>query len=93
MVNIKIIDNKLDRASAVIGHCRMVANGSKIVRGNTHAIIIGETPGIHNGILINDEATWSAYPKLQRAQDDDSNPIFSETHLMHVSIPPAGDRW
>ena len=54
--------------------------------------MIGETPGIHNGILINDEDLWSAYPNLRRGQDDDGNPIFSETHLMRVSIPLAGDR-
>ena len=91
MVNIEIIDNKLDRALAVIGHCRMVANGSKIVRGNTHAIMVVETPGIHNGILINDEDIWSTYPNLRRSQDDVGHLIFEETHLMRVSIPPAGD--
>ena len=92
MVNIEIIDNKLDRALAVIGHYRMVANSSKIGRGNTHAIMIGEPPGIHNGILINDEDLWSTYPNLRRGQDDNGHPIFSKTHLMRVSIPPAGDR-
>lgn len=67
---------------AVIGHCRMVTNGSKIVRENT---------GIHTGVLINDEDLWSAYPNQRRGQDDDGDPIFAQTHLMRVSIPPAGD--
>ena len=92
MVNIEIIDNKLERALAVIGHCRMVTNGSKIIRENTHAIMIGETAGIHNCILINDGDLWSAYPNQRRGQDDDGDPIFAQTHLIRVSTPPAGGR-
>ena len=63
-----------------------------IVRGNAHTIMIEETPGIHNGILINGEGLWSACPNLRRGQDDDGDPIFAQTHLMRVSTPPAGDR-
>ena len=92
MVNIEIIDNKFDRALVVIGHCRMVTNGSKIVRENTHVIMIGETAGIHNGISINDEDLWSAYPNQRRGQDDDGDPMFVQTQLMRVSTPPAGGR-
>ena len=54
--------------------------------------MIGETDGIHNGILINDEDLWSAYPNQRRGQDNDGDPIFAQTHLMRVSTPPAGGR-
>lgn len=54
-------------AIGVMGHCRLVTNGSRAIDGNNQPIVAGDLVGIHNGIVTNAE-------KLRRASGLDSQP-------------------
>jgi len=69
-------EGRLTSPFAVIGHCRMVTNGAEIVPGNNHPIITSHSIGIHNGIVTNDAALWSAHPDLEQAHETDSEVLF-----------------
>ena len=76
LADVTATDGKLDKALAIIGHCRMVTNGAEIVPGNNHPILTAQTVGIHNGIITNDEDLWNAHPKLSRNYETDSEILF-----------------
>lgn len=41
---------------AVIGHCRLVTNGSQVQEGNNQPVLLDQVVGVHNGIVTNPEA-------------------------------------
>ncbi|MBR83949.1 MAG: hypothetical protein CMF66_08570 [Magnetovibrio sp.] len=76
LADVVALDGKLDKALAIIGHCRMVTNGAEIIPGNNHPILTTQTVGIHNGIITNDEDLWNAHPNLNREHETDSEILF-----------------
>lgn len=51
---------------AVMGHSRLVTNGTQLDDENNQPIVKDGLIGIHNGIIVNDDAIWEANPDLQR---------------------------
>jgi glutamine---fructose-6-phosphate transaminase (isomerizing) len=43
------------QARAVIGHCRLVTNGSQVRDGNNQPVLLDGLVGVHNGIVTNPE--------------------------------------
>jgi asparagine synthetase B (glutamine-hydrolysing) len=51
---------------AVIGHSRLVTNGSQLDDENNQPVVTSGLVGIHNGIIVNDSELWDANPDLNR---------------------------
>ena len=62
---------------SLIGHSRLVTDGVRDVRGNNQPVQTNGVVGVHNGIIVNNEALWSAHPDLSRSSDLDSEIIFA----------------
>ena len=62
---------------AIIGHSRLVTTGLQQNRLNNQPVINRGAVGIHNGIIVNDEALWKRFPAMQRHGQVDSEVIVS----------------
>lgn len=60
---------------AVIGHSRLVTTGDQGNPLNNQPVVNSGVVGVHNGIIVNDEALWSAHPDLPRRGRVDSEVI------------------
>ncbi len=52
---------------AVMGHARLVTNGSQSNAENNQPVVKDGVVGIHNGIIVNEKELWSRHPEIQRA--------------------------
>lgn len=67
------------RPLAVIGHTRLVTNGSQAFQENNQPICNGHLVGIHNGIVTNDQTLAERYPGVRNGNgfsDSDSEVLF-----------------
>lgn len=60
----------------VMGHARMVTNGSALNQANNQPIVHGDLVIVHNGIIVNDEDLWKKYSDLKRKAEVDTE-IFA----------------
>jgi glutamine---fructose-6-phosphate transaminase (isomerizing) len=67
----------LGRPLTVIGHSRLVTTGQQDNRLNNQPVISYGAVGIHNGIVVNDEDLWRAFPSMERRGRVDSEVIVS----------------
>ncbi|MEM7582223.1 MAG: hypothetical protein AAF560_02495 [Acidobacteriota bacterium] len=66
-----------DSASlALIGHSRLVTNGSEEAHHNNQPLITDGVVGIHNGIIVNADALWQRLDGLERRGEVDSEILF-----------------
>jgi glutamine---fructose-6-phosphate transaminase (isomerizing) len=61
----------------IIGHTRMVTNGSEENHFNNQPVIKQGMVCLHNGIVVNDRALWDSFPQLQREYEIDTEVILS----------------
>jgi glucosamine--fructose-6-phosphate aminotransferase (isomerizing) len=61
---------------SIIGHSRLVTNGLAAKDSNNQPIISSESVGVHNGIIVNDEALWLKHNEIRSETDNDSEVIF-----------------
>jgi glucosamine--fructose-6-phosphate aminotransferase (isomerizing) len=61
----------------LIGHSRLVTNGSEENHDNNQPVIKDGIAAIHNGIVVNDEKLWSKHTKLRRLYQVDTEVILS----------------
>lgn len=69
------IDGETKRA--VMGHARMVTNGSSHNPNNNQPVIRGDFVCIHNGIIVNDEAVWKDHPEMVRQDEVDTEVLLA----------------
>lgn len=62
---------------AIIGHSRLVTDGSRESHENNQPVIVDGTVGIHNGIVVNTRELWRQFPSLKRRYDVDTEIILS----------------
>lgn len=86
MLHTKAFKNLLQNASdqfdvsadiQVMGHARLVTNGSQLSCENNQPVCVGDLVAIHNGIIVNDEAIWQNHPLLQRKAQVDTEVILA----------------
>ncbi len=65
------------RATAVIGHSRLVTNGDQSVHANNQPVVAGDCVGIHNGIVVNDDILWRRHPDLMRHAEVDTEIVLA----------------
>ena len=61
----------------VIGHSRLVTNGSQLNDENNQPITKDGMIGVHNGIIVNDDSLWEANPDLQREYSIDTEVLLA----------------
>lgn len=62
---------------AVMGHSRLVTNGSQINDANNQPVVKDGIVGIHNGIIVNENELWSLHSDLQRSCEIDTEVMLA----------------
>ncbi|MDY6934528.1 MAG: hypothetical protein SVZ03_09950 [Spirochaetota bacterium] len=62
---------------AIIGHTRLVTNGSMELNINNQPIIKDGMVGVHNGIIVNDDELWENNSNIEKHYDIDTEVIVS----------------
>lgn len=79
------LDGALERYGAngmrapfvVIGHSRLVTNGSQLHDVNNQPVVKDGIIGIHNGIIVNDASLWTEHPELDRTHSIDTEVLLA----------------
>lgn len=66
-----------DKKRLIMGHARMVTNGSAQNVENNQPVIRGDLVCIHNGIIVNDQLIWMKYPELKRKSEVDTEVLLA----------------
>ncbi len=61
----------------LVGHARMVTNGSEETHENNQPVIKDGMVCLHNGIIVNDAELWDQFPALQRNYEVDTEVLNS----------------
>lgn len=69
--------NRLENGVAIIGHSRMVTNGTSKKADNNQPVNRGNMVTVHNGIIVNVDKLWEDNPQFKRLYDVDTE-IFAE---------------
>lgn len=79
---------------ATLGHSRMVTNGFQSDNDNNQPVVVEGAVGIHNGIIVNDEALWQAHPELTRHFSVDTEVLLqlARAHTRQAGDPALGLR-
>jgi asparagine synthetase B (glutamine-hydrolysing) len=64
-------------AFAVMGHSRLVTNGSQINDVNNQPVVKDGIVGIHNGIIVNESELWSLHADLERSYEIDTEVMLA----------------
>ena len=62
---------------AVMGHSRLVTNGSQLSDVNNQPVVKDGIIGIHNGIIVNEKELWQKYQDIQRSFEIDTEVMLS----------------
>jgi glucosamine--fructose-6-phosphate aminotransferase (isomerizing) len=62
---------------AVMGHSRLVTNGSHLDDENNQPILKDGGVAIHNGIIVNERDLWSAHPDVHRTTEIDTEVMLA----------------
>lgn len=77
----KYFQTSLDRwkhesGLALIGHSRLVTNGTQGMEENNQPVATKRCVGVHNGIVVNDSLLWKNHPDLSRKYEVDTEVIY-----------------
>lgn len=64
------------RSVALVGHSRLVTNGSQVKHANNQPVSVDGIVGVHNGIIVNEASLWQAHPELSRVSEVDTEILF-----------------
>jgi glutamine---fructose-6-phosphate transaminase (isomerizing) len=73
-----------DSPIVLIGHSRLVTNGSQANDFNNQPVIKDGVIAVHNGIIVNTERLWEKYPELKRNYQIDTE-IFLSLIRFHIN--------
>lgn len=65
-----------DGRIAVLGHSRLVTNGTHLEHANNQPVSVDGIVGVHNGIIVNDEVLWQRHRELARTSAVDTEVLF-----------------
>ena len=65
-----------DPRIAVVGHSRLVTNGSQTELANNQPVALDGVVGVHNGIIVNEAELWRRHAELSRSADVDTEILF-----------------
>ena len=61
----------------ILGHSRLQTNGQSEINTNNQPVVKDGAVGIHNGIIVNDDKLWKAFPALNKKYDVDTEVFLS----------------
>ncbi|MFW9979136.1 MAG: hypothetical protein ACFFEJ_13705 [Candidatus Thorarchaeota archaeon] len=75
------LDSKKQISSPIslIGHSRLVTDGSQNKHENNQPVVKSGIVGVHNGIIVNSSSLWDKYPSLSREYDIDTEILLDLT--------------
>lgn len=80
--------------AAVIGHARLVTNGSQAIQENNQPIGVHHIIGVHNGIVTNDQDLAGRYPGVRKSSwvesESDSEVLFGLINHHYERDPDLG---
>lgn len=80
-------DTETERTTFIIGHCRLDTKGTPQCNDNNHPIVVGNTIGVHNGIISNDDELYESFKYTtmfpNRIAEVDSEVIFALIEYYH----------
>ncbi|MDD5570376.1 MAG: hypothetical protein PHD97_04380 [Bacteroidales bacterium] len=62
---------------AIMGHARLVTNGSQLKTENNQPVIKDGIAAIHNGIIVNVDDLWQKHPDLKREYEIDTEVMLA----------------
>lgn len=62
---------------AVMGHSRLVTNGSQNSDDNNQPVVKDGVIGIHNGIIVNEDELWARHSEIQRTYEIDTEVMLA----------------
>ncbi|MDX9943591.1 MAG: hypothetical protein RBS35_02240 [Azonexus sp.] len=65
-----------DGGLSIIGHSRLVTNGTQGVDDNNQPVASRHCVGVHNGIVVNDNDVWRKHPDITREHEVDTEVIY-----------------
>lgn len=71
----------------LIGHSRLVTNGSQLFHYNNQPVIKDGISAIHNGIIVNVDSLWAETPGIKREYDIDTEVLLAliRNNLNHTN--------
>lgn len=60
-----------------VGHTRLATNGALDDNSNNQPVRVGDTVGVHNGIIVNDDLLWSTHSEFNRNTAVDTEVLIS----------------
>ena len=75
-INKHLKDKNNFESISIIGHTRLVTNGSDEFHSNNQPIITEQNVGIHNGIIVNHNELWQELPYITREFQVDTEILF-----------------
>lgn len=70
-------DDRAGSTIAVIGHSRLVTNGTQLADHNNQPVVRSDVIGVHNGIVVNEDALWAEIPGDAPAFDIDTEALLA----------------
>ncbi len=70
--------------AVIIGHSRLVTNGSQELDVNNQPVVADALVAVHNGIIVNDAELWRRFPQLQRQGEVDTE-VLLRLVAMHAA--------
>ncbi len=82
------------RAFAMIGHSRLVTNGTQSTDANNQPVASAGVVAIHNGIIVNDAELWRRHPQLERRAEVDTEIVVNlmREHFERTGSAAEGTR-
>lgn len=71
-------------AVALMGHSRLVTNGSQENHLNNQPVVKDGIVAIHNGIVVNDHRLWQEFPSLKQTYQIDTEIILSLFRYFYI---------
>lgn len=78
---------QINRSLSLVGHSRLVTNGSQELNINNQPVLKEGVVIVHNGIVVNEASLWRQHPEIQRLYEVDTEIIAS---LFHALIEKTG---
>ena len=82
-INISTNNKRNDNYLAIIGHSRLVTNGTQSLNYNNQPVSKDGAVVIHNGIIVNHEHLWKRFPSMERTYEVDTEIIPSLIQKFH----------
>ena len=76
---------------ALLGHSRLVTNGTQGIDRNNQPIESSRLVGVHNGIVVNDAEIWHGHPELVREREVDTEVIYKLLDHAHTGTGTLAD--